>query len=509
MKPLSKDRPRQVIPRWRDFETTARLGEVSPVTVHRETSRRSVTDDASREQKEWASHHTVPFATDFIAAAIATGHVEVANDAIDFLTDPTTTVPPLARRVALNLRRPTDIDATEERAVRPLSVEVVRAIIRDQKARLQFRGRDALAWAELARGYILLGFQQQSTKAMERALSLAPEDRFVLRSAARLFLHVGDTNRALRVLQATTRHRDPWLFAAEIAVADRMGRPSRFAKAGLQLISSRDLLPFHITELASALGTLEASAGGIRKAKKLFRIAMLQPTENSVAQAEWAERNGNLITLRPDDLNVPLSFEARTGHLLAKSQWRDAYNQCVDWLNDQPFAKRPALDASYIASVILQDYESAIDVIEYARVANESDWMLLNNLAFSYASADQLQQAQKVFEKLSPETGDPFRHGTWLATSGLLAFRANQYDDGRALYVAAVEEFVQNNLRDSEALARMFLAREELNAGTAFAEVALNGAREAVNRSGSPEIVNALANVERLSAPSPEEATSN
>ena len=69
----------------------------------------------------------------------------------------------------------------------------------------------------------------------------------------------------------------------------------------------------HISELASALATVEFSENNLRQSKKLIKLSLKEPTENSIAQAIWLfpdyvnsqERKESLI-------DVPKAYEART-----------------------------------------------------------------------------------------------------------------------------------------------------------------------------------------------------
>jgi hypothetical protein len=92
---------------------------------------------------------------------------------------------------------------------------------------------------------------------MDVALRLAPDDRFILRSAARLLVHVGDSDGALEVLRHSDRTKiDPWLSAAEISIASTADRPSRFAKSAAHIVTGDRFPARQTTELASALATL-------------------------------------------------------------------------------------------------------------------------------------------------------------------------------------------------------------------------------------------------------------
>src|SRR6185295_6008504 len=78
--------------------------------------------------------------------------------------------------------------------------------------------RNAFVWSDLARLYVLVGLRDQAERAMQVALSLAPFDRFIVRSAARFFLHSSNPDRSLQILRRNERTKlDPWLMAAELA----------------------------------------------------------------------------------------------------------------------------------------------------------------------------------------------------------------------------------------------------------------------------------------------------
>lgn len=487
--------PRQIIPRWRDFETTAKLGELADTrtTIAADSGD---PDEVRKRLAEWELNRTAPFAADLLSAALAARDLSVAADAIAFLTSPTTTVSSLARRVALNVMRPSGVDDLSVMPP-PLTKALVQSIIRDQKARVRFEPRDSLAWAELARGYVLLGFPAQANQAMMTAVAIAPDNRFLLRSAARLLVHSKDYDGALRLLRRSPASaHDSWLISAEIATAGLCGKTPKLTKAGLSLMNRDELAPFHVTELASALGTIEASSGSYQRARKLFRRALERPNENSVAQALWAARTSNVVSLEAGHFQVPLSFEARSQYHLQNQQWSDAYRETINWLNDQPFARWPAIQASYIAAVILEDYAAAVDVIEFGQIANPHDWTLRNNLAFAYASSDQVEKAELVFRALPPLEGRPEKYGVWLATAGLIEFRAGRFDRGVTLYRAAMDEFSRAGMINSKALAAAFLAREAIRAKMEFASEAAASARDVASVATAPEIPTLLSRLD-------------
>src|SRR5207249_126382 len=104
---------------------------------------------------------------------------------------------------------------------------------------------------------------------------------------------------------------DPWLVAAEVAVSPLAGRTSRLIKHGRRLLESHQFEPIAVSELASAIGTEDLAAGSVRRARQLFGSSLNDPTENAVAQAEWASRHDAGFKFEERLLDVEYSYEAR------------------------------------------------------------------------------------------------------------------------------------------------------------------------------------------------------
>src|SRR5581483_4820676 len=283
----------------------------------------------------------------------------------------------------------------------------------------------------------------------------------------------------------------------EIGVAGVMSQTPRVAKAAIAAISSGDFKPRDISEIAVAMGTLEAEHGNRQKAKKLFRRALEDPNENVLAQAAWAARvTTRTVDISASDLNVPYSFEARARLYAQQKDWENAFQESARWLNDQRFSIRAAAYASYLAGVVLAQHENAVTILEEAAVANPDDWTLRNNLAFSLASIDRTTEAHKAFDSLPDEAENSYRHGVWLATSGLLRFRDGDTAEGQRLYDEAIELFGRSGFQNARANAAIFKAREELRANLETAEAALNAAKHWVSKATSPELETVLEHID-------------
>ena len=136
----------------------------------------------------------------------------------------------------------------------------------DARRRLKRDANNVLAWLDLARAYTILGQENKAHDSISRALYLAPFHRHIIRSAVRLFVHFGEFGRAHSLLTRNPRTpNDPWLIAAEVSVASTAERKPKFARCGWSLIKSSGLPPKYLTELHSAIGTLEFYNGSTRR----------------------------------------------------------------------------------------------------------------------------------------------------------------------------------------------------------------------------------------------------
>jgi tetratricopeptide (TPR) repeat protein len=339
-------------------------------------------------------------------------------------------------------------------------------------------------WVDLARHYAILGLGKRAARSMDAALRLVPNNRFVLRSAARLYVHINDPERAHDlILRSASSKQDPWLIAAELATAAVADRTPRLVRSGRGIMASGGFPDSQISELASALATLELSSGNSRIARRLFREALLDPTDNTVAQAKWASSRLNDLGLEEKHFALPLSFEARAQEYYSVGSSIEALDECRKWFDDEPYSSRPPLFGSFVSAVILEDYLTSTEFAEVGLSANPNDPLLTNNLVFALASNGKTQNAQEIYDRMNEERFDDDVKIVWLATGGLLAFRKGDLASGRALYQKAIERASDSGKIDLRAMAAAFLAREELIAQTPLALRALEFASTAAEGS--------------------------
>src|SRR5690606_37765932 len=86
------------------------------------------------------------------------------------------------------------------------------------------------------------------------AVAMAPTSRFVVRAAARYYLHIGEYDVAHDILRRTPLlSSDRWIQASEIAVATVRGRTSSLVKRTIRNLSQSKVIESDSSELASAV----------------------------------------------------------------------------------------------------------------------------------------------------------------------------------------------------------------------------------------------------------------
>jgi tetratricopeptide (TPR) repeat protein len=459
---LWEQKDRHIVPRWRDFRTTLSLGELQDAKERPPIASDDKNAVAHRVQ-EFEANRDIWHAADLLSSAFVIGDSESAQIARNFILNNASVAPKSLHLFASGNEPQGDYLGNGLSFERDSQQKLIHGI----RKRLRSEPRNALLWVELSRLYTVLGDSRRALRAMTTAAKLAPDNRFVVRSAARLFLHEHDAPVALRIVRgASGAKRDPWLLAAEISVASASRAPSLLTKVGLNRNADTNLSPFACTELSGALATAEMENGKTRKARQLFRQSLQRPNENSVAQVEWANRQIGGLEIDKGLLAVPKSFEATANIRLVAGDWDDAIRCGTLWLHDQPFSTGPAAFTSYALSLV-DNHDEAISILRQSLITNPKDFVLINNLAFALGSANRLREAFEVLGSIDLTQAANTSAITLAATAGLLSFRAGQSERGREWYQLAISRASAQGIPKYRAMAQLNLAREELLASTA------------------------------------------
>lgn len=417
------------------------------------------------------------FAADLVGAALTLGRFEEADEAAKYVLsrkeEATLPLRLLAERV---------LNATPQISVNDdvkFDQSSLSATVRTARRRLRQDPRNAIAWTDLSRAYASLGFSEKAKRAMELANSLARTNRFVTRSAARLHVHLGEIDYAHSLLRRSDLAKsDPWILAAEIAAADLDGKTSRLIRRGREMLESGDFPPFHIGELACAIGTLELKSGRGKAARKLFRSALVKPTENSLAQVEWASTRLKDFVLSPSQFDLPFSHEARARYSFTAGDWARAVDESVIWFADEPFASQSAILGSYVAAEHIGDFERAAWIAQQGLIASPEEATLWNNYAFALASQNKVNKAAEALSRIKVEGAPTHTQICYYATEGLIYFRSGDSQKGREAYEKAIQLARGAQYAKYRAHAAVNLAQEELLAGTEHGRDAIFNAIE-------------------------------
>ena len=410
----------------------------------------------TRAMDEFRQHRAAPYAAEAVAVAVVEGVPERAQEAARFLAHYGEDLV-VGRRLidsCLGL-------ASEHDAPTSLTKDDIRAF----RVAGPYVRESGFAWLDLALAYSSCGQYSKAEKALTVARGLAgTTNRLILRAEARLYQHMGDPERALATLRRDSDHllADPWLMAPEIGLSQLVGKHSHLIRRALAMVEHGGRPPFQVSELAAAVATTELTAGKHRLARKLFRLAVVNPAELGLAQTVWAAREVDNSIRVPSPSALRGSAEACARDALAQLQWGEAEKACKVWHHDEPFATTPAVVLSSLRTTHLGDHDGAIQAANAGLAANPRHPPLLNNRAFALASLGRLDEAEADMEVVKKEGAaqDVTNRICVTATEGLIAFRRDRLEEGEHHYRLAIA--MAHSARNSDLAARagIYLVRE-------------------------------------------------
>lgn len=465
---------RRIIPRWRPFARTLEAGELRSLASGSPREVDAV-DLHPLDLEDFAARPSLPFAADLLTRGLAT------HEGRDF-------VMPVAKWVVQNRPRTDAITVVARHILEPEVSHLPappNGTHSEPRERLREEPRNAIAWVDLALRQVSSGHASSAQRSMRSALHFAPDNRHVLRSAAALYSHLGTPDEALYVLRRSSRTQvDPWLQAAELALAQEADEPSRTEKAARNQLRGQRVHPRDASELSAALASLEADAGRDKVARRYLELAVADPTDNSVAQAE-VESTRVRFEVPAEVLGRRGQDEAQARDHYGRLEWHQALEASRRWQEDQSFSLDAAILRTFVAATGLEDYEDAVHAARLGLRASPRDATLVNNLAFSLASLGRAEEAAAVLETADVANATEMEEVFLTATRGLVRFRLGDHVGGREFYRQAIDSASRHGWRNYIAWAYLYLAREEAAAHTAVASQALANAQLAADREGS------------------------
>lgn len=475
---------RRIVPRWHTSDDSTLAREAQSL---KKTAVASALD--TREaREELARNPAVGVATDALNVAIAARDPELAEQAAEIVIAHAATLPgPVVEMAKKAKGLPPDeiiIPGTT-----PLDRQKQR--IRDLRTLLQAYPRSPLLHLDMARSLVTVGQTEKARRSVSTAHTLAPENRTVLRAAARFMMNAGDKEQAHRLIRNAERTRhDPWLIAAEIALSQNMKKAPKFWRPGRDFIKRAALSPLHLSELAVAMGTQELLEGNRKDARKLFAKGLQDPTENAMAQVRWAEAQMGTTLFNEGSLALAAgnkAYEAEFLHHFNNADIQHAGECSERWFEAEPFSSVAASAVAYVASLV-DDYQRAEQFARLGLIAHPDEPSLYNNYLYARISSgdiftnrtpEQIMAAvREIVRKLRKyvEAGDIARVHA-LANLGLLAFRLGQHEDGRQIYESAILSAQKMQQPAWAATAAVFFAREAILSGAPWATQVLDATR--------------------------------
>ena len=454
---------RVILPRWRSFDETVRLGELGSSLTS--SSHHEIADGFLEPRIfDWQRHRTTGHAADLVGAALAVRKEALASDAAIFLLQDAKNISIWARELAQKILDFQFSDESKLESDLLLEKSEQRDQIRTFRQRLRIEPKDPIMWVDLARIYATLGYREQAKKCMIVAQQLGTNNRFILRSAGRFWIHLDQPEKAHDlIIKSKATRSDPWVLAAEIATSAASGKTSRLVKTAYRILSDSNFKDSHLSELASAVATLELYSGSAKKARRLFTQSLKDPTENSIAQAAWAMKHDSGIHVEDRHLEYFNAFEARSRIYYINYEWKKIIEECRNWQSDQPFSSEPSIRGSFISAVALEDYSKSESFANHGLIANPSNFTLLNNLAFALINSGKLDEAMKRLSQIDDRRIAEEERAVLQATRGLLAFRQGNISKGQNLYLDTLSIARRRKERRLTALASVFYAIELLN----------------------------------------------
>lgn len=426
------DGHRRLVPRWR---YTARTIVGFEHAGDPQLARRvyAAPEPVAPLVERWSDSMTLATASDAICAAIVAGDARLVQAPCEWLIGQRD-VPPELLRAATRIVSPQANEPASLAAANDLDSSRIEAreIIRNARRRLVEYPRNTARWLDLARAHTVLGHRDAAQRAMNVAITLAPDHRVVLRAAVRLLIHIGSADAAQHLLVRHPRTRtDPWLLSQEISLAEILQSQSRYLNYSRKLLAANDLPPGHLTELASAVGTLDGRRGDLKRSRKLHRYSLIEPTDNVLAQVGWLRQADPALPRVPVD-GQRGTFEAEVWVSLMDECWDSALEAAYRWHADEPYSARPSLAGSFIATSILDRQDLGIAFANAGLLADPFDPLLRNNLAVALARSGLLNDAKRVLAGAKP-AGQLTSH-VYHATQGLIHVAGGDHEAGAQSY---------------------------------------------------------------------------
>jgi tetratricopeptide (TPR) repeat protein len=388
---------------------------------------------------EWELEKNQIIATQLLIYEIIHDSLEINEEAISYLNKKMNQLNQIEKEI-LNIAS-LKISNNEIPIQIQQSDENIQNTIKEIKNKNILNPMNSLQWCNLGYYYTRLGLRKKAKKVFSISIGLNNFNRYIVRTVARFFLLIGDIEFGHKILTMSPRiDFDANLISAEIAFSELMGRKNKFIDKGMKLKQDENI------------SILELAYGKTKKGKMLIKECLISPNENSLAQIAFLEKKHLIEPILDNSPSVIFQFEALARSYFAKTDFENALKNAKKWYDFQPFCINPAALSTYIASSILGDFHEAINIAKMALKISPNNFLLQNNLAFSYARNNQVTEAIGAINKINKNEINDFDRAILNATGGFIAFKEGNIDLAKFGYNEAIKYFRLTN--DEISLAR-------------------------------------------------------
>lgn len=479
---------RLLFPRWRLFHNAKNFDEINHISNERHVEEEQI--DYLNAVEEWKASNNLENAIELCASAIVHGQFYDAKEAALFILD--------TRSSSKSVIAMAEKALNPNQKIEEPKLDNHRACIANLRKKIHRSPINPILWLDIAFLYSTCGQNHKAERAIKNALVLAPHNRFIVRCAARFFIHVNKIPEARRCVEKYRfLKQDPWVLAVELSISLEQRKISKYLKLSKNAIEKKQISPFNSSELASTLGDMEMVYGSNKKAKKLFHHSLEDPTDNSVAQAQWVENRHKLGISLGDDIT---DYEAKYYKFHESGEWVEAMRSAEEWAKYEPYSTRSYAYMSYVALVCQDTPDKSIDHCKDGLELNTNSFLFLNNKTVAYAYKKKITKAKETFKLIKKQSMEEEQKPIYTATEGILAFRNNDVDRGRELYIKAIKQLNPKTQKNTTLinLVRLFWAREEIIAETEGAHEFFYEVKDKMKSEKDKGVLSFKENVEKL-----------
>jgi hypothetical protein len=448
---------RRLIPRWRPIAATLETTEATSTDLRAPQAYSGDPEDLKFAISQWREKKEPGMLGEVLAFSV---HQNLAQEVLEIGREAINSGAPITSVQSLLIRELSE-ENYPQRLLYPSSDQTAESqpfqqAIKRLRSLLRFAPDNSFALLDYAQLQLAVGKPKTAERALRTALSLSPNNRLVLRTAARFLVHSRDFKQAHKLIQHHPRTpTDPWLMASEIALADIANIESSYLSKGKRLLTNKSkYYPGHLTELSGAIAIEEMLSGNLKRAREAQKFALFAPNDNVIAQAIEQEKEFGLHLDTPQIIKaLSTSNEALAIQAFSTFQSDNLISHAKDWHAEEPFSSRPIvlLSSTY---AYMGEFEEAERWSKAGLIADPEDFNLLVSLAYSLAQLGNINGSEIAMRKLRSidfKRADPYCK----ATEGLIAYRQKRFDAGDKIYDEAVSIFYKNKQEQLGAFCRL------------------------------------------------------